>query len=102
VRVFVGSSIGLAGIALYIVFSQQLFDSRFLILAGWFFVIIFVSIGRLLIRGLKGLLYRSGSGLRRIVIIGSGTVAHAMSKALKERKELGYNVVGEFKSLPPR
>jgi exopolysaccharide biosynthesis polyprenyl glycosylphosphotransferase len=92
-RVFVSCTIGLAAISVYIVFSQQLFDSRFLILAGWVFAMLYVSAGRFFIRGVKALLYRMGSGLRRVVIIGSGSVAENIGAVLKKRKELGYQVV---------
>ncbi|MFH1286934.1 MAG: sugar transferase [Candidatus Magasanikbacteria bacterium] len=98
-RVFLGCTIALAGVALYIVFSQQMFDSRFLILAAWIFSVLYVSLGRVLIRGLKGLLYRTGSGMRRIAIVGSGEVANSIVQALKERKELGYEIVGLFKDF---
>ena len=92
-RLFVSSTIGLAAVSVYIVFSQQLFDSRFLILATWIFAVIYVSFGRFLIRGVKGILYRVGIGLRRVVIIGSGDIAENIQSILNKRTELGYRVV---------
>ncbi|OGH73491.1 MAG: hypothetical protein A3C90_01965 [Candidatus Magasanikbacteria bacterium RIFCSPHIGHO2_02_FULL_51_14] len=93
-RVFFACSTGVAAIALYIMFTQQLFDSRFLVAAGWAFAVLYVSAGRLLLRGVKGLLYRAGVGLLRVAVIGSGAVADAVVETLKRRKELGYRVVG--------
>lgn len=95
-RVVLACSTGLAAIALYVLFSQEQFDSRFLIVAGWLAAIVFVSFGRLLMRGLKGLLYRLGIGQRRIVVIGQDAVAEAMITVMRERPELGYRVVAVF------
>lgn len=95
-HVVVSSAVGLALVALYIVFSQIPFDSRFLILSGFVFAAVYVSLGRFLVRGFKGLLYRFGIGLRRIAIIGSGQVVDAIVDVLGKRKELGYAVVGQF------
>jgi len=95
-RVILACSAGLAVVALYIMFTQQLFDSRFLVAASWGFAILYVGLGRILMRGVKGLLYRAGIGLRRVVVIGSEDVTQSIVKTLETRKELGYNVVGVF------
>lgn len=95
-RVVLASSAGLAVVAVYVMFAQQLFDSRFLVAASWGFAVLYVAAGRIMMRGFKGLLYRAGIGLRRVAIIGSEEIARAISEVLRERRELGYNVVGEF------
>ena len=95
-RVILACSTGLAVVALYIMFTQQLFDSRFLVAASWVFSVVYVSSGRMLMRGLKGVGYRLGWGLRRIVIIGSDEIAGQITRVLQTRKELGYVVVGTF------
>lgn len=95
-RVFLACSTGLAAVAVYVLFSQEQFDSRFLVAAGWVAAIVFVSIGRLFMRGLKGLLYRAGIGLRRVVVIGADGIARAITEALQARPELGYQVVNVY------
>ncbi|PLX28401.1 hypothetical protein C0581_02630 [Candidatus Parcubacteria bacterium] len=95
-RVVFACSVGLAAIAVYIVFTQQLFDSRFLVAAGWGFAVFYVGLGRFVMRGIKSLLYRGGIGLRRIVIIGSEEIANNVTNVLKRRRELGYDVVATF------
>lgn len=92
-RVFFACATGLAMVAVYVMIRQQLFDSRFLVLAGWGFAVIYISCGRILMRGIKAILYRGGIGLRRIAVIGAGSVADTLLQTLKERKELGYQVV---------
>ena len=93
VRVIIACSAGLAAVAVYILFTNQQFDSRFLVAASWGFAIIFVILGRLLMRGVKSLMYRNGIGLRRVAVIGADPVAEHIVAALKNRKELGYHVV---------
>lgn len=98
-RVIFACSTGLAVVAVYVMFTQQLFDSRFLVAAGWGFAMLYVITGRLMIRGLKSLMYRWGLGQRRVVVIGSEDVTEAIIDTLKTRPELGYNVVGTFKEF---
>jgi len=98
-RVVFACSTGLAVVAVYIMFTQQLFDSRFLVVVGWVLSVVYVSIGRVLMRGIKGLLYRGGVGLRRVVIVGADNIAEIIKKTLDSRKELGYAVVGSFSSF---
>lgn len=98
-RVFTGCTIGLAAIAVYILFTQDLFDSRFLVLAGWGFAILYVTLGRLYMRGVKAILYRAGVGLRRVAVIGNGELVEAITKTLSERRELGYKVVAQEKNF---
>jgi len=98
-RVFLACSVGLGIIALYVMFALQQFDSRFLVAAGFVFAIVYVSIGRILMRGLKGLLYRFGIGLRRVVVIGSEEVTTSIAETLHKRKELGYSVVATYEKF---
>ncbi len=98
-RILLACSAGLSAVAVYILFSQELFDSRFLVAAGWAFAILYVTIGRLLVRGLKALMYRAGMGLRRVVIVGNEEIANTIQRTLSERPELGYAVVGFFSHI---
>ena len=95
-RVFFACSVGLGAVALYVMFALQQFDSRFLALVGWALAIIYVSVGRILIRGLKGLMYRAGIGLRRVAVIGAEEIADDVVKELNQRKELGYQVIKQY------
>ena len=92
-RVFLACSTGLAAVAMYALFAQSLFDSRFLILFGWGFSIMYVGFGRILTRGLKGIMYRAGVGLRRVAVVGADDLTREMVAILRARKELGYDVV---------
>lgn len=96
IRIFFGCSIGLALVALYIVFTQDLFASRFLIAVGWGLAIVYVVLGRLIIRGVKGLLHRLGYGLKQVVIVGSGEIADNITETLQVRDDLEFEVLGQF------
>lgn len=95
-RVLFAATAALAIVALYIMFTQQLFDSRFLVASGWMFAVVYVSLGRLLLRGLKGWFYRMGIGLRRVVVIGSGRVTDAIVDMFRARPALGYAVLDVY------
>lgn len=95
-RIFFACSVGLGVVALYVMFALQQFDSRFLVAASWVFAIVYVSVGRILIRGLKGLMYRAGLGLRRVAVIGGEEIANDVVRELNQRNELGYKVIGQY------
>ncbi len=96
VKVILACSVGLGAIAVYVMFALQQFDSRFLVVAGWGFAVIYICLGRILMRGFKGILYRFGLGLRRVVVIGDEEETVEVAQILSERKGLGYRVVGKF------
>ena len=100
-KIFLACSTGFAGITIYIFFSLQKFDSRFLVLASWITAIIYVTLGRLAMRGVKSLLYRAGINLRRTIIIGATPIAQSLTETLKAERRLGYLIVGTFDRFTP-
>ncbi|MFA7314825.1 MAG: sugar transferase [Candidatus Magasanikbacteria bacterium] len=92
-RVIFACFVGLCVIALYIMLTNKLFDSRFLVISSWVFAMIYVIFGRFLVRGLKALLYRLGIGLRRVVIIGSENISKIIVDTLGQNPRLGYKIV---------
>ncbi|MBP9732245.1 MAG: sugar transferase [Candidatus Magasanikbacteria bacterium] len=92
-RVAVMSTVGLGFVALGIIFFSAQFESRFLLVSTWFFTIVFVSSGRILMRLLRGVMYRLGVGLRKVIIVGDEHVAERIGEELDRRKELGYQVL---------
>jgi exopolysaccharide biosynthesis polyprenyl glycosylphosphotransferase len=102
VRVFFACSVGLAGVAVYVMFTQQLFDSRFLALASWGFGVLYIAMGRMCMRGIKSLLYRIDIGKRKVVIIGSNEEREGIIKTFTHRPELGYEVAEEFEYITNR
>lgn len=95
-RIIMACSTGFAAITIFVFFTLQRFDSRFLVLAGWILGMVYVMFGRLLLRGVKSLLYRSGVGLRRVVVVGQDKITDILMTTLKTEPRLGYLVAGTF------
>lgn len=95
-RVVLACSTGFAAITIYVFFTLQKFDSRFLVLAGWILAMIYVCIGRIIMNGLKKLLHRAGYGLRKTIIIGKEIIAEQIKNAISMRPGLGYKLVTTF------
>ncbi len=98
-RVLFACATGFAGIALYVFFSMQRFDSRFLVLAGWVLATIYVCAERILMKLIKMWLHRLGLGLRRTVIVGNELIADRLAQTLSNQRALGYLVVGQFNNF---
>lgn len=77
-------------------FSRSLFDSRFIILAGWVLSIVFVIVGRGLVRSFQRSLYRYNLGVHRVVIIGNNKLASEVKDNFERKPKLGYRVVDQF------
>ena len=95
-KIIFACATGFAGITIYVFFTLQKFDSRFLVLAGWLIAIVYVFLGRILTLGLKKLFYKLGLGLRRTVIIGSQAVAEAIKNSIAGHQNSGYKLVGSY------
>lgn len=96
-RVFLACATGFAAITIFVFFTLQKFDSRFLVLASWILAILYVCGARILLRLLKILCYRLGAGLRRTVIVGSESVAEKISQTFQNKPHLGYKVIACLK-----
>ncbi len=95
-HIVAGLSMSLSGVALVLLFTQSVFDSRFLVAATFGFALITVSFGRLVLHIVRLFLYRNGYGVRRVILVGEGTRADALSKLLTERSSLGYRIVAHI------
>lgn len=98
-RVISASSSGFAAITIYVFFTLQKFDSRFLVLAGWIFAMAYVILGRLAVRGIKGILYRQGLGLRNTILIGNDGVANSIKNTLVSEPKFGYKIIASFNNF---
>lgn len=98
-RIFFACATGFAGITIYVFFTLQKFDSRFLVLMGWVLATLYVIFARAIIRGLKIFLYSRGYGLRKTVIIGTQNIASRIMENINNQPMLGYKLVGSFDSF---
>jgi exopolysaccharide biosynthesis polyprenyl glycosylphosphotransferase len=96
-RIITACSTGFAAITVYVFFSLQRFDSRFLVLTSFVLAMLYVIGGRLIIRGIKALLYRLKIGLRRVIIIGAQPISTVLENTFSSQPRLGYQLVGTYK-----
>lgn len=95
-RIFLGVSVGLFLVMFLFFFKQQLFPSRFIILAAWGFAIAFVFLGRVLEQLVQQWLFRSGKGLHHVVVVnGTNTDSQMIQDSLRNPR-WGMKVVREL------
>ncbi len=90
VRVVVASSASIAVVLAIAFFSRELFDSRFIVLAGWLFSVVFLLIERLAVRIIQRTLRKFGFGVQYVAVIGKTKDAHELVAYFKENPTLGY------------
>lgn len=98
-RVFLAVSTGLALIAILIFFQRDLFDSRFIILVAYALAIIYVSMGRVLVRWLQRRLLRQGVGLHKVVLIGNSKTTDNFLTEFSANKKFGFEVLKRLRDF---
>lgn len=95
-RVLVGTSLGMVFVLVSFFFDQTIFPSRFIILSAWALGIIFVLLGRFILKLAQEYFFKRGYGLHNLVVIdGSGNDASLISRFLN-KKSHGYKIVKEI------
>ena len=101
-KIIVASSAGIMLVIIFIFLRQELFNSRFLVLGGWFFAIMFVFIGRLIVRLVQKIaVVNYDFGIHRLVIIGQDRATKQISENIKENPAFGYRIVAELNNPSP-
>ncbi|HDH07444.1 MAG TPA: hypothetical protein ENG89_00280, partial [Candidatus Moranbacteria bacterium] len=96
IRVFAATSIALVIIIVTIFLKREWFSSRFIILAAWGLVVIYIPIARYLLQSIqKWLLIHKGVGVHRLLLIGGNEKLYQIKKLLKNNLGLGYRVIGQ-------
>ncbi len=98
-KIFTASAAGFFVVLALLIFSQEFFASRFIILAAWFFSVVFVSVGRLLVNAIEHKLKKSGLWQQGVVIIGEGEALNNLLRELEQKTILGLRAVQTFKVL---
>ncbi|MBI2552045.1 sugar transferase [Candidatus Uhrbacteria bacterium] len=98
-KVVVASTAGLGAVLAVIVFSRELFESRFILLVSWGFAIVFVSMARIILRVVRSGLLRAGVGLQCVAVIGRGSSAQALLGMIKHNPKYGLKVVFHAETL---
>lgn len=97
VRIAIASSAGIMTVIIYIFLSQELFDSRFLVVGAWIFAIIFVSLGRYIMRKVqKFMVSRYDYGTHKVMVIGDDDISNTIVKNMNANPAAGYRVVKQL------
>ena len=95
---FIGATVAVSAVAFYIVFSRELYESRFLLVATWAMVILAIPLGRFLLRRARLVMYRQGKGLHRVVLVGNGRTSARLRQSYEKRGS-GHAVVADFETI---
>jgi exopolysaccharide biosynthesis polyprenyl glycosylphosphotransferase len=100
-KIVIGESLGLLLVILLFFFNQSIFPSRFIILATWGMGIIFVFLGRTVLRQIQRMLFKENIGLHKLVIVngGQGDELPVIEQVYKNKK-YGYEVSAELEYNP--
>lgn len=96
VRIFFACSTGIMAVIIFVFFKRELLTSRFIVLAVWGLSVITVCLGRIIMKGIRNILYRNGIGVHRVVFIGNEKTTENIVSAMYRRPGMGYKVVGKF------
>lgn len=96
-RIVISSLAGIMLVIIYIFLRQQLFNSRFLVLGTWVMAIIFVTVGRQLVRFYQHVAVgRYNFGVHRLVLIGDDELAQKMKEEIAATPSVGYRVIAHW------
>ncbi len=92
-RIFIASSAGLSLVAIIIFLQRDLFDSRFIVLTGYIFAIIYLTLAHTFVRWLQSYLYRFGIGSSRVLLVGNSKTTDNLLTQFSGNPRLGYKLV---------
>lgn len=93
-HIIAAGSFAVMAVIIYIFIQRQWFDSRFIILAAWAFSILYVWLGRWVLRKVERfLVVRYQVGVERVLLIGNNEVSRILVREFERQPSLGYVVV---------
>ncbi len=95
-RIFVGCSLGFLGIITFLFWSRELFSSRFILLVAWIFAIIFVLVGRIILRIIRIQLLKHNIGTTAVVLIGTSTTHQVLQQAIADHLVWEFSVIKAY------
>lgn len=95
VRVFVAGATAMAVLFAGLFFFRSVFESRFIVLAGWALAIVFTIGGRMTLGLLRRFLYGAGVGVTRVALIGNTKTRQRLETEL-QRPHSGVSIIARF------
>lgn len=94
VNIITSSTIGVAILITYYFVYQPQGNSRLFVIFVWIAGMLLLCLGRLIVSGAMGILYRMGLGETRLLVVGSGRLGKMVMQHIAGNPNLGYNIVG--------
>lgn len=96
-KIFSATSISFVIIIMAIFLKKEWFNSRFVILAAWFFAMFYVVTARYLIQLVqKFILRKYGIGVHRVLLIGFNGKLKSLYQLIKQDRNLGYKIIDQI------
>lgn len=96
-RVLLACSTATLALIVIIFFGkEELFSSRFIIIAVWVLSILTVTFGRMIVRGTQRMLFAAGYGVRRLAIFGKDKTTEMLIAEIGKKPSLGLRVGEKF------
>ncbi len=97
-RVALASTSGMMIVIATVFFRREVTTSRFLVLAMWALAIVYVCVGRYILRLIRRTLLKQGLGHQQLVIIGQGKTAKELAQIYTDSPVLGYTIVKQCRT----
>jgi len=91
--VILACSTGFMLIVLLIFIRRELFDSRFIVLAGLVFAVVYISLARSIVRAVQRQLFKSGIGVHKVILVGNSKTTENLVQEFSRSRTSGYEVV---------
>ena len=99
-QIIIGVSAGFMVVIFTAFMYQELFSSRFIFIAAWILAVIFIILGRFLVRNLqKWAVGKYQFGIHRLIILGGNGAARAIAKGIKKDPGSGYRLIRKLKNF---
>ena len=92
-NIFLACSTSIMAVIVLFFFQRELFSSRFILLTGWILAILYVTIGRLIIRSIQRSLLARDIGVYRVAIVGHDHTTNQLLSLFRSNPALGYRIV---------
>lgn len=93
------SALGFVLIMASIFFSGELFNSRFIVLAGWIFAILYVTVARIIVRITQRQLLKKGTGVHKVILVGDSKSTDILMTKFSSDKMIGFEVAKRLKDF---
>ncbi len=93
IKLFNTTSFAIMFVITYIFFRRELFNSRFIVLVGAFFIVAYLILERFILRKIKHLLYKRGVAVNNIVLVGSGANFNVLDESIRKDYKMGYKII---------